>query len=218
VEVEVEVEVASKPFIHSVELKGKNGILNKIDGLFDDGAMVNSICKSAFSSLKDRLGATLPSSKTLRMADGAIVPSSGRWRGDVTLGGQTVEGSFEIFPSGGGWSVLFGKPLLQQFKAVHDYENDTLKIPVNGEWTTILNECQPAENVHTVTENGGKHRRGRRARRNKQKQREEDKQNPSRWRWWDAIWTVQDANGNDTVAAGDLQPEIDISSDRSIFT
>jgi hypothetical protein len=48
------------------------------------------------------------------------------------LGGHTVEGSFEVFPSGGGWSLLFGKLLLEKLKAIHDYETDTLKIPLNG--------------------------------------------------------------------------------------
>ena len=75
------------------------------------------------------------------MADGTRVPSQGRWSGDVTLGGRSVKGSFEVFPSGGGWSLLFGKPLLEKFKAVHDYGNDTLKIPVNGKWSTIVNAC-----------------------------------------------------------------------------
>jgi hypothetical protein len=63
------------------------------------------------------------------MADGTRVPSQGRWSGDVTLGGQTVKGSFEMF---------FGKPLLEKFKAIHDYEDDTLKIPLNGKWSTLV--------------------------------------------------------------------------------
>src|ERR1700685_3165837 len=74
------------------------------------------------------------------MADGTRVPSHGCWIGDIKLGGQTVRTQFEIFPSGGGWSLLFGKPLLQQFQAVHDYGNDTLMIPLDGEWSTLTNE------------------------------------------------------------------------------
>ena len=73
------------------------------------------------------------------MADRTHFPSQGRWSGDVTLGGRMVKGSFEVFPSGGGWSLLFGKPLLRKFKAIHDYGNDTIRIPVNRKWSTIVN-------------------------------------------------------------------------------
>jgi hypothetical protein len=68
------------------------------------------------------------------MADGAHVASHGCWAGDVMLGGRTARAHFEIFPSGGGWSLLFGKPLLQQFEAIHDYSNDTLMIPMTIKW------------------------------------------------------------------------------------
>ena len=62
------------------------------------------------------------------MADGARVVSEGCWIGSVTLGGRTVEAGFEVFPSGGGWSLLVGKSLLHQFGAVHDYRDDTISI------------------------------------------------------------------------------------------
>src|SRR5882762_1291815 len=125
-------ETTVHPFVHSVELRGKKGIPLKIKGLFDDGAMVNSICKSAFALLANKLGKPYPSQRTLRMADGTLVPSHGCWSGDVTLGGKSARGTFEIFQSGGGWSLLFGKPLLKEFKAVHNYDDDTLMIPLNG--------------------------------------------------------------------------------------
>jgi hypothetical protein len=64
----------------------------------------------------------------------------GRWSGCVTLGGQTAKAAFEIFPSGGGWSLLFRKPLLQAFKAIHDYKDDTLRIPHNDNWTVLTNK------------------------------------------------------------------------------
>ena len=53
--------VTINPFVHAVELKGEKGIGVKIDRLFDDGAMVNSICKKAFALLKDKLGELAPS-------------------------------------------------------------------------------------------------------------------------------------------------------------
>jgi len=129
-----------QPFIHTVELKGRRGITAVVEGLFDDGALVNSICNSTFASLWERLGNPTSSSKTLLMADGARVSLHGCWLGDVSLGGRTARAAFEIFPSRGGWSLLFGKPLLQQFQAIHDYGNDILMIPSNGSWSTLLNE------------------------------------------------------------------------------
>jgi hypothetical protein len=75
------------------------------------------------------------------MANGTYVPSSGRWFGDVSLGGQTVKSWFEIFLSGGGWSLLVGKPLLERFKA-----RDVIMIPSNGEWTTLVNKAYTGDN------------------------------------------------------------------------
>ena len=114
------------PFTQMVGLKGEKGIIMNIKGLFDNGTMVNLLCKSVYTSMQGGLGNLLPSSRTLHMANRSCVPSAGRWVGDVYLGTQMVKSSFEVFPSGGGWSLLFGKPLLEQFRAVHDYENDTI--------------------------------------------------------------------------------------------
>jgi hypothetical protein len=104
-----------QPFVHPVGLKGKTGDI-EVDSQFDEGAMVNSICKDTFTQVQETLGQPDPSKKSLRMADGTIVPSQGCWSGDVTLGGQTVNGSFEIFPSGGGWSLLFANPFYERSK------------------------------------------------------------------------------------------------------
>jgi hypothetical protein len=89
------------------------------------------------------------------MADGNRVKSHGQWVGEVGLGGKKVQTTFEIFPSRKGWSLLFGKPLLQKFGAVHDYTRDTLHIPLNdGSWTTLSNECgetrESAENSRGI--------------------------------------------------------------------
>jgi hypothetical protein len=62
---EEDSEVRTQPFIHPVELRGEKGIPLKIDGLFDEGALVNSICNTKFPSLQSTLGALTPSSKTL---------------------------------------------------------------------------------------------------------------------------------------------------------
>jgi len=108
-----DTETTTQPFVHEVELKGEKESKAKVKGLFDDGAMVNGICNKVFTTLRSVLGALTPSQKTLRMADGTLVPSDGQWIGDVILGGHMVKGVFEVFPSGGGWSLLFGKPLLK---------------------------------------------------------------------------------------------------------
>jgi hypothetical protein len=67
-----------------------------------------------------------------------------------------VRTQFEIFPSEGGWSLLFWKPLLQQFQAVHDYNDDTLMIPSDGEWSTLVNEygkkCKAGSQLLTESE------------------------------------------------------------------
>lgn len=140
-----DLDVKAQPFMHQVILKGEEGVPINVKELFDDGAMVNSICNTVYPKLQETIGPLIPSPKILQMADGSHVPSDGRWIGNVTLGGHTVKGAFEIFPSGGGWSLLFGKPLLKQYQAIHDYKNDTINIPVNGNWVTIANECDIAQ-------------------------------------------------------------------------
>jgi hypothetical protein len=135
----------SRPFIHRVRLQGTKGGYMHIRGLFDNGAMINAICSSIFRKLSYILGHMRPSTKVLHMADGSCVKSHGQWVGRVGLGGCTVQAAFEIFPSGKGWSLLFGKPLLQEFQAVQDYKRDTLHILHNGSWITLSNKAGEIE-------------------------------------------------------------------------
>ncbi|KAJ7123806.1 hypothetical protein C8R43DRAFT_899512, partial [Mycena crocata] len=58
--------------------------------------------------------------------DAVLVPSRGFWSGDVCLGGEWRPGRFEVFPSGGAWAMLFGKPLLTSFSAWHGYGEDVI--------------------------------------------------------------------------------------------
>ena len=44
------------------------------------------------------------------------------------MNGIEVEGELEVFESGGQWDLLFGKPLLEKYKAIHDYGKDTIVI------------------------------------------------------------------------------------------
>ena len=52
-------------FIYEVKLKGKRGFKAKIEGLFNDGALVNRICHMVFAVLRSTLGALTRSRKTL---------------------------------------------------------------------------------------------------------------------------------------------------------
>ena len=129
------------PFVHQVGLQGTKGGYIYLKGLFDNGAMVNAICTPIFRRLSHILGCLQLSMKTLCMADSSYVALHRQWVGNIGLGRCTVCMAFKIFPSGKGWSLLFRKPLLQEFEAVHNYKWDTLHIPHNGSWTTLRNKC-----------------------------------------------------------------------------
>ncbi|KAJ7209815.1 hypothetical protein B0H12DRAFT_988346, partial [Mycena haematopus] len=116
------------PFICGIEVEGPRGELVRIRALEDDGAMVNAMCTALYEAIKHRIGELQWSVKTLRMANGALVPSTGYWEGYIRFGGARVRATFEVFPSGGSWSFLFGKPLLEGFGAVHDYATDTIAV------------------------------------------------------------------------------------------
>ncbi|KAJ6557757.1 hypothetical protein B0H19DRAFT_857309, partial [Mycena capillaripes] len=105
------------------------GELVKIRALVDDGAMVNAMCMRMYEAVKHRLGELQRSGRTLRMANGTLIPSRGYWVGYIRFGGARVHTAFEVFPSGGSWSFLFGKPMLEQLGALHDYAADTIAVP-----------------------------------------------------------------------------------------
>lgn len=60
------------------------------------------------------------------MADGLLVPSMGVWAGMISWGPINIQTFFEVFPSRGSWSMLIGKPLLEQVRAIQDYSSDTI--------------------------------------------------------------------------------------------
>ncbi|KAG2048149.1 hypothetical protein BDR06DRAFT_896116, partial [Suillus hirtellus] len=116
----------SNPFLTIPILQGPQGEKVRFLATVDNGAMINAIDTAAFQRIARRLSPLSPSQRTLRMADGSLVPSTGVWTGHVTWGPVQVETSFEVFPSGGFWRMLIGKPLLEQFGAVQDYSNDSI--------------------------------------------------------------------------------------------
>ena len=133
----------SHPFVHGVELAGPKGEVVRFRSVFDDGALVNAIDETLYRTLEGRLTALTPSKKVLRMADGRLVPSAGMWKWRVTVKGISRESIFEIFKSNGAWAMLFGKPLLRTFNAIHDYTEDSIRILNEGggaQWTVLSNQ------------------------------------------------------------------------------
>jgi hypothetical protein len=130
------------PFQYNIELHGPQGEIVRVKSTFDDGAMVNAIDLQWFGKIKHRLKTLRKSEYVLRMADGRLVASEGAWTGEVTVNNMSHEGTFQVFDSSGAWSALFGKPLLKKFKAVHDYEHDTIKIPKEDSWVTLKNQWE----------------------------------------------------------------------------
>jgi hypothetical protein len=62
------------------------------------------------------------------MANRVLVPSQAAWTGTFKIKGVKACGTFKVFNSSGRWSFLFGKPMLQAFKALHDYTTDTIQV------------------------------------------------------------------------------------------
>ncbi|KAH9848604.1 hypothetical protein C2E23DRAFT_739116, partial [Lenzites betulinus] len=119
----------STPFICQFTLRNKKtGTAARVKGLIDDGAMVNVLDAELWPKIRDRIGCAEKSARKLRMANGAVVTSQGRWSGEFDFDGVRVQSTFEIFPSGGAWSFLVGKPLLERMRAVHDYDKDAIHV------------------------------------------------------------------------------------------
>ena len=108
--------------------------------MFDDGALANAINEKMYLMSKSRLSALEPSSRILKMADGRLVLSLGVWKGQVTVKGISQLGTFQVLNSNGAWALLFGKPLLESFRAVHDYAKDIINIPNEKKWVMLENQ------------------------------------------------------------------------------
>ncbi|KAF8228766.1 hypothetical protein L208DRAFT_1130319, partial [Tricholoma matsutake] len=131
-------ETRTIPFQHTVKLHGPRGEIVRLNSTFDDGAMMNGVNLQMFQTVKHCLEILRKSNCIMCMADSRLVPSAG-WTGSVTAGDVSHGGTFEVFDSNGAWSVLFGKPLLKQFKAVHDYDLDVIRIPKGDKWVVLQN-------------------------------------------------------------------------------
>ena len=137
----------SIPFVYGVELSGPKGETVRFRSVFDDRALANAIDEKMYLTSKGRLTTLEPSSRILKMADGRLVPSLGVWKGRVTVKGVSQLGTFQVLNSNGAWALLFGKPLLEAFKAVHDYSQDIIRLPQGKEWVTLKNQFANAQGV-----------------------------------------------------------------------
>ncbi|KAG1859494.1 hypothetical protein C8R48DRAFT_605610, partial [Suillus tomentosus] len=118
-----------QPFMTQVNMYEEDGSSSGFHTHIDDRAMINVINAEAYHTASRRIGKLLPSTRVLRMADGSLVPSLCVWTGEIKWRTARTIVTFEVFPSGGSWKVLIGKPLLQQLHAVHDYTNDIISLP-----------------------------------------------------------------------------------------
>ena len=131
----------TKPFLSGIEIHNKTGEIVRVTAFIDSGAMTNVMCTETWRRVGRRLGNLEPSYKKLRMANGAIIESEGVWQGMIDWGGKKVSGQFEVFPSGGVWSFLLGKPLLERFGAIHRYDTDTILLRIGTHYVELCLCC-----------------------------------------------------------------------------
>jgi hypothetical protein len=108
--------------------------------IFDDGTMISAMCITIYEKVKHRLQGWCPSQHVLHMMNGTLVKSQAMWVGMIDLNGVRVQGTLEVFNSGGGWSFLFGKLMLRAFRVTHDYEKDTIQVRDNKKTMELEND------------------------------------------------------------------------------
>ena len=142
----------TKPFIHQVKFHGSQGRKAEMQAHIDNGAMKEAMSTTTFKKNKHELGEAKPSEQLLRLADGKIIKSEGKWEGEIEVNGIKAQVEFEIFDSGGKWDFLFGKTLLETFKAIHDYKTDEITITDANKTTTLTNQAHLQSAVtNTIT-------------------------------------------------------------------
>jgi hypothetical protein len=138
-----ERDTKSVPFMQWVSLQGLQGEVNRVLGLFDTGCQVGALDKTYYEQKAKQMGRLAAPTRCLRMADGTLVNTYGSWGGTVTVGGVDIKGEFDVFDSHGGWTILFGKPLLVAVGAVHDVRADVVTVSGKGR-TAVLENRNPA--------------------------------------------------------------------------
>jgi len=122
---------SSNPFLAMPCLQGPEGERVRFLAVVNNGAMINAMDTAAYMRITQRLSPLSPSSQKLQMANRLVILSTGVWVGNLKWGLLTIQTTFKVFPSGGSWRMLIGKPLLEQVKATHDYGTDSITIPTN---------------------------------------------------------------------------------------
>ncbi|KAF8584853.1 hypothetical protein K439DRAFT_1344924, partial [Ramaria rubella] len=117
----------SRPFQCHVLLTGTKQQPTVLKGIADGGAMMNTIDLSVWKATSSRLGELTPSQTQAKMADSTIVPSRGRWVGQVSLHKASACGSFAILEVRGALEVLLGKPWLAAAGLTQGFATDTLR-------------------------------------------------------------------------------------------
>ncbi|KAJ8085177.1 hypothetical protein PM082_003964 [Marasmius tenuissimus] len=123
-----------------VELVDGEGKFVRVNGMVDDGAMIVGLSTQIYNEVKGKIRGWGESRMWMRMADGALVPGVANWEGRVRVKGLEVQTSIEVFDSGGQWDLLLGKPLLESFKAVHDYGKGELVLKGGRESRKMFSE------------------------------------------------------------------------------
>ncbi|KAJ7698937.1 hypothetical protein B0H17DRAFT_1196527 [Mycena rosella] len=126
--------------MHWISVRRPRGERVRELALWDGGAQIAALDKGFYLSVAKRLGPASAPTKKLRMADGRVVSTYGRWEGDAEVEGVRVRGAFNIFDSGGGWRILFGKPLQEDFGVVHDMKADVVTLCASGRTAKLTNQ------------------------------------------------------------------------------
>ena len=137
----------SRPFLQRVQLIGPSGYPVRATGQVDDGAMRNCISQERWKRYGHCLSELQPTTTKIKVANGAKLTPSGRWFGTVRVGNVGAESWFEVFDSHGAFDVILGKPWLQQVRARHDYESDTLVISQGEVSETVVNEARETQTI-----------------------------------------------------------------------
>ena len=138
---EKDIKGKVEPFIHQVQFHRHQGEIVRVWANVDDGAMREVMSSATFRKVKHRLGTTSPTTQLLHVVNGMIIKSEAKWEGRIEINGISANIAFKIFSSSKKWDFLFGKTLLETFKAVHNYESDKITVYGNGGKTTLHNQA-----------------------------------------------------------------------------
>lgn len=138
---------ASTPFLMVTSLQGPQEEWVCFLATIDNGAMINAFDATMYQNTANRLMKLSPSQRTLRMADGSLVPSLGVWSGTFKWGLICCTTIFKVFPSGGLWKMLIVKTLLEQLNAIQNYRMDSIIITAGNATDTIYNATYISNNT-----------------------------------------------------------------------